>query len=73
MVELPFRILPNLKNYRVQAVAYPADGAMLNRKVRPLVGVIRMEENRLRFLEADSAPRVPPETFALPLVGVKSH
>ena len=54
MVELSFRVFPNLKDYRVQAATHPADGAMLIREVRTLVGVIGMIENLLYFLEANS-------------------
>jgi hypothetical protein len=73
MVELTFRIFPNLINNRVQAAAHPADGAMLSGKVRTSVGVIRMIENLLHFLEADSALRVPPKAFALSLIEMESH
>jgi len=73
MVELSFRIFPNLKNYRVQAAPHPTDGAMLNGRIRTLVGVIRMKENLLYFLQADSALGVSPKTFALPLIEMESH
>jgi hypothetical protein len=73
MVELAFRVLSNLKNHRVKAAAYPANGAMLKWEVRTLVGVVRMKENFLYFLEADSAPRIPPKAPALPLIELESH
>jgi len=73
MVEFSFRIFPNLKNYRVQAAPDPADGAMLNGRIRTLVGVIRMKENLLYFLEADSALGVPLKSFALSLIEMESH
>ncbi len=73
MVEFSFRIFPNLKNYRVQAAPDPTDGAMLNGRIRTLVGVIRMKENLLYFLEADSAIGVPPKTVALPHIEMESH
>jgi hypothetical protein len=73
MVEFSFRIFPNLKNYRVPAAPDPTDGAMLNARIRTLVGVIRMKENLLYFLEADSALGFPPKTFALPLIEMESH
>jgi hypothetical protein len=73
MVELSFRIFPNLKNYRVQAAPHPTDGAMLNGKIRTLVGVIGMKENLLYFLEADSALGVPPKAFALSRIEMESH
>ncbi len=73
MVELSFGILPNLKNHRVQAVTDPTDGAMLNREVRTLVGVVGMKENLLHFLEADSAPGISPQALALPLIEVEPH
>ncbi len=73
MVELSFRIFPNLKNYRVQAATHPTDGAMLNGKVRTLVGVIGMKENLLYFLEADPALRIPSQALALSLIKMESH
>jgi hypothetical protein len=73
MIELSFRVFPNLKNDRVQPAPYPTDGAMLSGKIRTLVGVIRMIENLLYFLEADSALRVPPKVFALSLIEMESH
>ena len=73
MVELSFRVFPNLKNDRVQAATHPADGAMLIREVRTLVGVIGMKEYLLYFLETDSALGVPPKALALPLIEMESH
>jgi hypothetical protein len=73
MVELSFRIFPNLKNGGVQAATHPAYRAMLRGKVRTLVGVIRMIENLQYLLEADSALRVPPKVFALSLIDMESH
>ncbi len=73
MVELSFRIFPNLKYHRVQALSHPANRAMLNREIRTLVGIVGMEENLLHLLEADSAPWIPPKAFALPLIKVESH
>jgi hypothetical protein len=73
VAELSFRIFPNLKNHRIQAVTYPTDGAMLSGKVRTLVSIVGMKENFLHFLEADSASRISPKTLALPLIEVKSH
>jgi hypothetical protein len=32
-----------------------------------------MKEHLLRFLEADSAPRIPPKAKALPRIEVESH
>jgi hypothetical protein len=73
MIELAFGIFSNLKNYRVQAVPDPAVGAMLHGKIRTLVGVIRMKENLLYFLEADSAFRVASKAFALSVIEMESH
>jgi hypothetical protein len=73
MVELSFRILPNLKNDRVQSASHPTDGAMLVRKVQTLVGVIGMMEYPLYFLEANSALRIPPKALALSLIEMESH
>jgi hypothetical protein len=73
MVEFSFGIFANLKNYRVQAAPDPAYGAMLNGRIRTLVGVIRMKEDLLYFLEADSALGIPPKSFALSLIEMESH
>jgi hypothetical protein len=73
MIELSFRVFPNLKNYRVQAASHPTDGAMLSGKIRTLVGVIGMKENLLYFLDADSALRIPPKAFALSLIEMESQ
>ena len=73
MVELSFCIFPNLKNHRVQAFSHPANRAVLLRNVRTPVGIVGMKENLLHFLEADPAPRIPPEALALPLIEVESH
>jgi hypothetical protein len=73
MVELSFRVFPNLKNYRVQTASHPPNGAMLSGKIRTLVGVIGMKENLLYFLEADSALGVPTKDFALSLIEMESH
>jgi hypothetical protein len=73
MMELSFRVFSNFKDHRIQAITHPADSAMLNREIGAPIGVVWMKENFLRFLEADSAPRIPPKAFALPLVEVESH
>ena len=73
MIELSFCVFPNFKNDRIQVATHPTDGAMLSGKVRTLVGIIGMKENLLYFLEADSAPWIPPKAFALPLIEVESH
>jgi len=46
---------------------------MLNRNIRTLVGVVGMEENLLRLLEADSAPWISPKAPALALIEVETH
>jgi hypothetical protein len=73
MIELSFRIFPNLKNDRIQPATHPTDGAMLGGKVGALVAVIRMIENLLYLLEADSALRISPKPFALTFVEMESH
>jgi len=73
MVELSFRVFPNLKNDRVQAATHPTNRAMLNGKVLTLVGIIGMKENLLYFLEANSALGVPPKALALSLIEMESH
>jgi hypothetical protein len=73
MIELSFRIFPNLKNHRVQAATHPTDGALLDGKVGTLVAVIGMIENLLDLLEADSALRISPKPFALTFIEMESH
>jgi len=46
---------------------------MLGGEVATLVHVVRMKENLLRFLKADSAPGIPPKALALPLIEVESQ
>jgi hypothetical protein len=46
---------------------------MLSGKIRTLIGVIRMKENLLYFLEADSALGVPTKAFALSRIEMESH
>jgi len=64
----PFGVLADFKDHGIQVTANPADGAMLSREIGTLIEVIRMKENLLCFLEADSAPRIPAKTPALPLI-----
>jgi hypothetical protein len=73
MVELSFCVFPNLEDHRVEVIANPSDGAVLKREIRALVRIVRMKKNFLRFVEADSAPWIPPKTLALPLIEVESH
>ena len=73
MVELSFLVFTNLKDYRKESITYPADGAVLNGEIRTLVGVIRMKENLLRFLETDPTPRIPTKALTLPRIEVESH
>jgi hypothetical protein len=73
MVELAFRILADFKDDGIQAITNPTDGAMLNREIGTLVEVVRMKEDLLYFLEADSAPRIAAKALALPLIEVESH
>jgi hypothetical protein len=46
---------------------------MLNGEIGTLIEVVRIEEDLLCFLEADSAPRIAAKTPALPLIEVESH
>lgn len=63
MVELSFVVFSDLKDNRIKPITHPADGAMLNRQIGALVGVIRMKGHLLRFFEADSAPWIPPKAL----------
>src|SRR5271163_2281321 len=47
VVVLSRLVLPHLKNDGVEPLSDPADGAVLLRQVRPLIEVIRPEENLL--------------------------
>jgi hypothetical protein len=51
MVELSFSVFANLKNHRIQTVAYPADRAMLNGEISALVAVVRMKETSCASLK----------------------
>jgi len=73
MIELPFGVLADFKDHGIEVTANPANGAMLNGEIGTLIEVIRMKENLLCFLEADSTPRIPAKTPALPLIEVESH
>src|SRR5579863_9549287 len=73
MIELSFSVLSNFKDDRVQAIAYPADGAMLHGKIRPLVGVVRTKENLLYLLETDSTSWIAAKAAAFSLIEVESH
>jgi len=73
MVELPFGVLADFKNDRLQAIAYPTDGAMLNREIGPLIGVVRMEKYFLRLLETDSTFWIAAKAAAFSLMEVESH
>ena len=74
MVELSFLVFPNLKDYRKDHLPSRWRGVERgNPSASRRNGVIRMKENLLRFLEADSAPWIPPETLARSLIEPKSH
>jgi hypothetical protein len=73
MIELPFGVLADFKNDRVQAAAYPADGAMLNREIRTLIGIVGMKKYLLRLLETDSAFWIAAKAAAFSLIEVESH
>jgi hypothetical protein len=44
MIELPFGVLADFKNDRVQAAAHPSDGAMLNGEIGALIGIVGMKK-----------------------------
>ncbi len=46
---------------------------MLNGEIGTLVEIVRMKENLLCFLEADSAPGIAAKAPALPLIEVESQ
>ena len=46
---------------------------MLDGEIGTLIEVVRMKEDLLCFLEADSAPGIAAKTLALPLIEVESH
>ena len=73
MIELAFGVLPDLKNNGIEAIALPADGTVLMREIGTLIKIIRMKENLLRFLEADSTLGIPPKASALSRIEVESH
>ena len=73
MIELPFGVLANFKDDRVQAIAYPANGAMLNGQIGPLIGVVGMEKYLLHLLETDSTFWIAAKAAAFSLIEVESH
>ena len=73
MIELAFCILADFIDDRIHAIANPADGAMLNREIGTLIEVVRMKEDLLCFLEADTTPGIAAKALALPLIEAESH
>jgi hypothetical protein len=73
MLELAFGVFPDLKDHGVEPFTHPANRAMVNRKIRTIIEVIRVKENLLHFLETDSTLGVPPKAAALPLIEVEPH
>jgi len=73
MIELPFGVLADFKDDRVQATAYPADSAVLNGEIGALIGVVGMKKYLLYLLETDSTFWIAAKAAALSLSEVKSH
>jgi hypothetical protein len=73
MIELAFCILADFKDDGIQSIANPSDGSMLNGEIGTLIEVVRMKEDLLCFLEADSPPGILAKAPALPLIEVESH
>ena len=60
-------IVPDLENQGVKSAAYPADRAVLLRKIGALIEVIGMREDFLRVFESDATLRVCPKPLTLSL------
>ena len=63
----------NLENKRVEALAYPADRAVLFWNIAPLVQVIGMREDLPSFLEANPAFGIGPQLLALARIKMEPH
>jgi hypothetical protein len=73
VIELAFGVFPDLKNHSVEAIAHPADGSMLMREIHALIQIIRVKEDLLCLLKADTTLGIPPKGLALPRIEVESH
>ena len=73
MVELSLGVFPDLKNHGIETLTHPADGTVLMREIGALVQVVRVEENLLHLLEADSTLGILPKFLALPRIEVEAH
>ena len=73
MDQVALCVLAKFENYRIEAVAYAADGAVLLGDVGPLVEPVGLGEQFLRFLESNSAAGVGAEALALSRVEAEAH
>lgn len=73
MVVFAFPVLPDFEDDGVEPLSHPADRALLCRKVRALVKVIRVREDFLCLLEADSTLGIRLSSPAFPPVKGESH
>jgi hypothetical protein len=73
MIELPFGVLADFKNDRVQAAAHPTDSAMLNGEIGALIGVVGMKKYLLHLLETDSTFWIAAKAAAFSLIEVESQ
>ncbi|MGC1417991.1 MAG: hypothetical protein WA817_22065 [Candidatus Acidiferrum sp.] len=73
MIELPFAVFTNFEDDRIQATAYPTDGAVLSGEIGPLIGVVGMKKYLLHLLEPDSTSWIAAKAAAFSLIEVESH
>lgn len=71
MVILALRLVPDLKNHGTKPATAPSDGAKLLRVLIPLINQIRLIENLLRFLQADTV--FQSDIPALPGIKLQAH
>jgi len=73
MVIFALMVFPHLENDAVEALFYPTDGSVLFGNIRAVVEIIRVQEDFLYLLEADTTLGIlsQPPTFSR--VEVKPH
>ncbi len=73
MVILTEPVLADLKDKRIQFRFDPADSTVLLRVIGSLILIIRVREDRLRFLEIDTAVGIFSQCLAFRFAETESH
>ena len=66
-------VFPNFKNHRVKSPTDPADGAILQRPILPMIQIVGMTKYLLSFLKSNPTPRIASKNSALSLVKLEAH